>query len=143
MKESIKLKNNLYGISLKHPTFCKINRYKTYKNKLTSILKEEEKLYYQSQILANENNLKKVWTIIKRVKNKRRNVKTSDEFIQNNKVITDPQEITNGFNDYFMNVGPGLASKINTSATSYQSYLPESFNSSFPLQPMCENEIKR
>ena len=54
MKESIKLKNKLYGISLKHPTFYNINKYKTYKNKLTSILKQEEKLYYQSQILANK-----------------------------------------------------------------------------------------
>ena len=143
MKESIKLKNKLYGISLKHPTLCKINRYKTYKNKLTSVLKEEEKLYYQSQILANKDNLKEVWTIIKHVINKRRNVKTSDEFIQNNKVITDSKEIANGFNEYFMNIGPGLASKMNTSATSYQSYLPESFNSSFSLQPTCENEIKR
>ena len=143
MKESIKLKNKLYGISLKHPTFYNINRYKTYKNKLTSILKQEEKLYYQSQILANKNNLKKVWTIIKHVINKRRNAKTSDKFIQNNKIITDPKEIANGFNDYFVNIGPGLASKINTSATSYQSYLPESFNSSFFLQPTCENEIKK
>ena len=143
MKESIKLKNKLYGISLKHPTFYNINRYKTYKNKLTSILKQEEKLYYQSQILANKNDLKKVWTIIKHVINKRRNAKTSDKFIQNNKIITDPKEIANGFNDYFVNIGPGLASKINTSATSYQSYLPESFNSSFFLQPTCENEIKK
>ena len=119
MKESIKLKNKLYGISLKHPTFYNMNKYKTYKNKLTSILKQEDKLYYQSQILANKNNLKKVWTIIKHVINKRRNAKTSDKFIQNNKIVTDPKEIANGLNDYFVNIGPGLASKINTSATSY------------------------
>ena len=139
-KESIKLKNKLYGFSLKHPTFYK---YKTYKNMLASLLKQEEKLYYQSQILANKNNLKKVWTIIKHIINKRRNVKTSDKFIQNNKIITDPKEIANGFIDYFVNIGPGAASKINTSATSCQSYLPASFNYSFFLQPTCENEIKK
>ena len=87
--------------------------------------------------------LKKVRTIIKHVINKKRNVKTSDKFIQNDKIITDPKEIAKGFNNYFVNIGPGLASKINLNATSYQSYLPESFNSAFFLQPMYENEIKK
>ena len=55
--------------------------------------------------------------------------------------ITYPKEIAKGFTDYFVNIGPGLASKINTSVTSYQSYLPESLIRLFFLQPTCGNKI--
>ena len=43
LKSSIKLKNKLYIISLKRPTMFNVHKYKQYKNKLTSILKLEEK----------------------------------------------------------------------------------------------------
>ena len=65
LKSSIKLKNKLYQISLKHPTTFNIYKYKQYKNKLTSILKYEEKQFYQRQIIENKNNLRKVWAVIK------------------------------------------------------------------------------
>ena len=34
------------------------------------------------------------------------------KFQSTNGVITDPQEISNNFNDFFVNVGPKLASEI-------------------------------
>ena len=42
LKKSIKYKNKLYRISLRHPTSYNISKYKDYKNKLSSILKKEE-----------------------------------------------------------------------------------------------------
>ena len=71
LKASIKHKNKLYLISLKHPTLYNISKYKQYKNKLISLLKIEEKHFYQSQIVQNKNNLRKVWTIVKEVINKK------------------------------------------------------------------------
>ena len=62
LKKSIKYKNTLYRISLKHPTSYNISKYKDYKNKLSSILTKEEKNYYQPEFLSNKNNLRKVWT---------------------------------------------------------------------------------
>ena len=60
LKRSIKYKNKLYQISIKHPTSYNISKYKDYKNKLSSILKKEEKLYYQPEIVSNKNNIRKV-----------------------------------------------------------------------------------
>ena len=54
-----------------------------------------------------------------------------------------PKGIADGFNNYFLDIGSGLASKINVSAVSYQNYLPECFNSSIILEPMRESEIKK
>ena len=55
-----------------------VQKYKQYKNKLISILKFEEKNFYQRQIIDNKNNLRKVWAIIKQVINKNKNSRISD-----------------------------------------------------------------
>ena len=66
-------------------------------------------MYYQTEIVSNKNNLRKVWTIIKQVINRKKNSKTHDKFMYNNREITDPQTIADGFNNYFVNIGPTLA----------------------------------
>ena len=69
-------------------------------------------MYYQTEIVSNKNNLRKVWTIIKQVINRKKSSKTHDKFMYNNREITDPQTVADGFNNYFVNIGPTLASKI-------------------------------
>ena len=76
-KISIKHTNKLYCTSNKHPTENNIAIYKKYKNKLSSFLKIEETIFYQYQITNNNNNLKKVWAIIKKVINKNKSKKKS------------------------------------------------------------------
>ena len=66
-------------------------------------------MYYQTEIVSNKNNLRKVWTIIKQVINRKKSSKTHDKFMYNNREITDPQTIADGFNNYFVNIGPTLA----------------------------------
>ena len=141
LKLSIKHKNKLYRTSIKHPTEYNIAIYKNYKNKLSSLLKIEEKRFYQYQITNNKNNLKKVWAIIKNVINKNKSKKKSDQFILNNKKITDPNEIANGFNDYFVNIGPTLASNIKSEGLSHRSFLHDDLYESFFLEPTNEVEI--
>ena len=142
LKLSIKHKNKLYCTSLKHPTEYNINTYyKNYRNKLTSLLKIEEKNFYQNQITSNKSNLRKVWAIIKNVINKNKSKKKSDQFISNNKKITNPSEIANGFNDYFVNIGPTLAAKITSEGLSYKSFMHNDRHMSFFVDPTNEAEI--
>ena len=142
LKSSIKLKNKLYVISLKHPTMYNVHKYKQYKNKLTSILKLEEKNFYQRQIIDNKNNLRKVWAIIKEVINKNKNSRISDQFIINDKTETDPIRIAQGFNNYFANIGQSLASKINSDNVSHRDFISSNINASLFLEPTNETEIK-
>ena len=67
LKESIKHKNKLYQLSLRHPTVYNVTQYKRYRNMVTKLLKQQEKEYYQSQIVDNKNNLRKTWMIIKKL----------------------------------------------------------------------------
>ena len=126
----------------KHPTIHNIHRYKQYRNRLTSLLKYEEKQFYQRQIIENKNNLRKVWTIIKQVVNKNKGNKISDQFIMNDRKETDPNMIANGFNNYFANIGPTLASKICTDNVSHRDFILQGINASLFLEPTNDTEIK-
>ena len=141
LKASIKHKNKLYLIYLKHQTLYNISKYKQYKNKLVSLLKIEEKQFYQSQIVQNKNNLRKVWTIVKEVINKRI-TRNSKQFILNDQVTMDTNVISNGFNNFFVNVGPTLASKIITDGIPHRNFLTESLQTSFFVEPTNTNGIK-
>ena len=60
---SIKTKNNLYR-ALVHSRFKNQNaheKYKKYTNKVTHLLEESKRNYYQSQILSCGNDSKKMW----------------------------------------------------------------------------------
>ena len=102
LKASIKHKNKFYLISLKHPALYNISKYKQYKNKLFSLLKIEEKQFYQSQIVQNKNNLRNVWKIVQAIINKKRITRNSKQFILNDQVTMDPNVISNGFNDFLL-----------------------------------------
>ena len=62
---------------------------------------------------------------------------------ENNKKVTNINEIANGFNDFFANTGPKLANKIKTpdpNKTIYD-YLPNSMEKTIFLQPVTQDEV--
>jgi hypothetical protein len=59
-------------------------------------------------------------------------------------ITSDPQKITNHFNDYFTNVGLNLANKIKQidDNNNFDQYLKGSCKSSFFLNSITENELE-
>ena len=143
LKTSIKHKNKLYRISIKHPTAYNITLYKVYRNRLQILLKAEEKQHYQSLILANKDNLRKTWSIIKQVINKTKSSQKSAEFLYNNGILKDKVSIANAFNNFFVNIGPTLAAQIPKIGYHYQNFMPCSNSASFFSTPVEENEVKK
>ena len=143
LKESIKRKIKLYRISLKHPTSYNNTVYREDRNRLKTLLKIEEKNYYQSLIVANKHNLKKTWGIIKQVINKSKCSKISPEFYRNGSILNDKISIANAFNDYFVNIGPTLTSQIPDLGINYRKCMPEQNKMSFFLSPTEESEVKK
>ena len=62
--------------------------------------------------------------------------------MHNNRMITDPKAISDGFNNYFANISPTLTSKIPNNNISHRRFLPENLNFSLFLEPTDETEIK-
>ena len=68
--------------------------------------------------------MKQTMSVIKDTLQKKLHSAPSNKFILNNVTITDPDEIANEFNKYFINIGRALSDQLQ-SLHSSQDYLPQ------------------
>ena len=83
--------------------------------------------------------------VIKQAINQKRSSSGSDKFYDNgsdNGITNDPAVIANAFNNYFVNIGPNLSSKIPEKGTQYRKYMPKGNEFSLFLLPATDNEVK-
>ena len=66
LKISIRIKNILYRKFLKSNSAYSHFKYKTYRNKLSILLKVSKRNYYQNYLKSNSGNLKTIWSGIKK-----------------------------------------------------------------------------
>ena len=142
MQKAIKKKNRLFRRykKSKNPEHEQI--YKSFRNKLNGLLHNAEKDHYDQLLKKNQNNLKTSWRILKEVINKKKSTSSCSRFRINNRLISDNKSIANGFNSYFVNIGPTLASKIPKDDRSPSLFLKNRNLSSIVLEPVIEDEVK-
>ena len=57
-------KDKLYKQYLCHQSNEKLPKYKTFKNKLTNLLRVAKRFHFQNQIEVNKTNIKQTWRIL-------------------------------------------------------------------------------
>ena len=118
LQNACKKKNKLYRDFIKFRTKKAELQYKAYKNKLTIILRQAKKDYYNKKLLENKNDIKSTWKIINKIiqNNTLNNTKSTPTYFinDNDMTITNPKDIADEFNSYFVNTGPNLAKSIKT-----------------------------
>ena len=138
-----KLKNKLYKRFINNPNDTNENNYKTCRNKFNNMKRLAKKLYYKSKFEESQGNIRQTWKLINEITNKNKpSSDLPDNFMKDGNIITDPIEIANNFNEYFVNVGPKLAAKISPNSVNFSSYLPASNQDSIFLDPITEDEVK-
>ena len=102
-----------------------------------------EKHYFDKLLEEHKNNTKGTWKILNNIIGKKKKMNNyPDTFKHNNKIFKSKQEISNGFNDFFVNIGPDLANNINVpDDIDITEYLEEKQVSSLFLKPTNEEEI--
>ena len=90
------------------------NEYKQYRNKLTNIIRTAKNNYYKIELGNNKTDIKRTWQLINEATNNLKKHHTKKIIIKNDQqeIISDNKIKADIFNDYFVNVGPQLASKI-------------------------------
>ena len=143
LQNACKKKNNLYANYLSCNTPQTLEKYKKYKNKLTKILRFSEKEYFDKILEEQKNNITGTWKILNDIIGKKKNMSSFPEtFKHNNKYLKNKKDISNGFNHFFVNVGPDLAKKINVPDNiDVTDYLKKSQVNSLFLKPTTEEEI--
>ncbi len=114
LDNACKKKNVLYKQFLKCRTEEAENKYKKYKNRLTTIMRNNKKNYYNKLLEIHKSNTQGTWKVINNIINKSKNKSVCPNyFLTNNKQnVSTPMDIANGFNDFFINVGHNLAKQI-------------------------------
>ena len=141
MKTSIKTKNKIYRRYQNTRNPEHELQSKQYRNKLNKLLFEAEKDHYEKLLNENRNNLRKSWRILKDVINKKKVTSSCSKFVVNAKTTTDKMKIANGFNQYFVNFGPTLASNIPQDNKSSTTYMGSRVFESTVITPVVEEEV--
>ena len=82
-------------------------------NKLTNILRKSEKMYYNQLLHEQRDNIKSTWqTLNALIKNSKQSSTYPESFDDNDNCVSDKNVAVNKFNQYFVNVGVDLATKI-------------------------------
>ena len=93
--------NCLYKKFLQNRTDTVEMKYKAYKNKLTSILRNCEKNSYINLLEQEKNNVKGTWKIFNTIIRKgKRSSNYPDSFTHNGATVKNKKDIANGFNDF-------------------------------------------
>ena len=117
-------------------------KYKKYRNLLSTLLKESKQIYCTKYFESNWSNIRNTWEGIKTtisIKNITTTIPHSIEF--NKRTITDPTTMSNVFHNYFTSIAKKTKSNIKFSLKHYTDYLSSTNTNTFFLTPTDKNEI--
>ena len=112
--QSIKCKNQLYVKCLKEQNSEQWEYYKKFRNKLTHVKELAKKSYFQDKIAKNKHNSSKSRQTINNILHRkgRKSNQVPKEIHVNDEIIQNPKNVSNAFNEYFVNVGNCLSNEI-------------------------------
>ena len=121
-------------------------KYKTYKNKLTTILIISEKQYYTKLLVQEKNNMKGTWAILNNIIKKGHQAPSyPQEFVDNGSVVKNSMDIANGFNKFVVDIGHNLAKNIEPSSenVAVENFLGNSNNQSIFLSSVRNQRLSK
>ena len=142
--KSFKRKQKLHEKFLKKRTPRNESIYKAYKSLFDSLKKKSKKFFYTRRFENYQNDIKKLWDVIKEIIGGAKSTKGSfpKRMIIDGQEIFDQGKIANCFNKFFVDIGPKLASMIPESQAKFDQYLnpQQTFMGEANLT---DNEVKR
>ena len=143
LKISIRHKNSLYRKSLQKPSESRCFRYKEYKNIVDRCIREAEQSYYREVFEEYKGSTRRTWQYLSAMMGKTNNKRPKNiaKVITENGEFTDPDAVSNAFNDYFCSIGKTLADAIPNRGNKFLNYLRNQISSSFYLMPIIEDDV--
>ena len=115
--------------------------YKTTRNKVNIQLRNAKKNYYSTKISDQKCNPKEALKTINDILGRQRKPTVVNELKLGENNLTNTRDIAEGFNDYFSNIGPDLASKIDTPNLNFQTYIEKAKSEFSAFQPVTVSNV--
>lgn len=128
----------LYRKFLQNNSIYNHFKYKTYRNKLSILLKLSKRNYDQNYFRSNLSNLKKIWSGIKEIVNlnKKGSRGIPTKLREGDLEITNTKEIANKFNNFFSSIGKNVGNYVDVVDRSPLEHIDVSYPDSFFLSPV-------
>ena len=134
-----KLYKNCHNLDREHPNYKKYIKYRNLFNKTKRTAKIK---FYHDRIIEARTDSAKTWKILNILIGKINNKNEVTSFFNINGTLTnDKYLISNGFCDFFSNVGPNLAAKIPDSNMFFTDFLNDHHPGSIFLAPTDPEEV--
>ena len=127
---SIKHRDGMYKkLKTENPNSHKYITIKTNLKTYNTILKRSRPIrlakiqFYHSYFAKYKNDAPKTWSLINSIMNRtKKNSQQPDTIEANDILLSDPLQIANAFNSYFVNIRPNLAKKLKSQSTQITKY---------------------
>jgi len=117
-------------------------RYNSYKNLLTRIIRRSKVRYFYTKFNACKNNPRTTWRTINTLMNRKVSRSEVNEIRDGNRVLSQPVDIANHFNSYFSGIALALDNDIPHVDASPLDYLEEIQPNSFFFRPVTDCEVE-
>ena len=115
--------------------------FRTTRNKINIKLRNAKKDYYSSKIAGQKFNPKKASKSINSWLGRQNKPTVVNELTVGNNKLTCPEDIAEGFNEYFSNIGPDLSSRIDSSNYNFETYIKNDKSEFAAFQPVTVSQI--
>ena len=146
--KSINTKNKLYKVLRQSDTedveaFESIKiRFNRFHNILRQSIKEAKRIYFVRTFERFKYDIKQTWSTINETLHRKKKKSLSSVFSHNGKLLRDSVEIANSFNQYFIDIGPSLANRIDSNRH-FRDYLRTPSVNQLTLRSIDENRISQ
>ena len=99
------------------------NKFTKFKNMTADAVKNAKTEYYKNEFEEAKSNTNEKWTFSNRILNRNKNMSVATSCLEvDGQKVSSPTEISESFNNFFSNIGSGLAEKLPATNTDPLSY---------------------
>ena len=117
--------------------------FKTTRNKVNIELRNAKKDYYSSKIAGQKFNPKKAWKSINNLLGRQNKPTVINELCVGENNLANHKDIAEGFNEYFSNIGPNLASNIDSSSYNFETHVKNAKSEFAAFQHVTVSHVSR
>ena len=111
---------------------------------VTSKLRKAKKEYFNAFFQENKNNIKETWNGIRNLINlSKKSTKSINKLVDNGKEVTNPIEMADIINNFYINIGKNVEEKIPKANKTFFHYLSNRNQFNIILNPCTNEEIKK
>ena len=144
IQKMIKIRDRIFKKLKNDKSLTNKTLYKKFRSRVATELKRSKIQYFQDYFSSNISNAKKLWSGIKSIISNKNQISNKINGIRdkNGNMISNSEEISNVFNNYFVNVADNIEKAIPRTSKSPMDYLKTSNPYSMFLSPTTKLEVE-